>query len=382
MTTETSSRRTNLYGRVMTERSLRRTPLFDVHTALGARVVPFEGWEMPIRYTSIIEEHRAVRSAVGLFDVSHMGEFIFDGPGAHALLQRLTCNDLDKLAVGQAQYSMFLHDDGGTVDDLVVYRLDEHTYLTVVNAGNVDKDWAHVTDLADGADDVEVRNESDSYALLALQGPKAEEVLATRTDADLAGLKYYHVTSALVAEHHVLVARTGYTGEDGFELFVSPAEAVDLWYKLLEAGHSSGGQPAGLGARDTLRLEAAYPLYGHELDDDTSPLEAGLGRFVAKTGDYVGAEAIRRQREDGVSKKLVCLEMRGRGIPREGYALQTPAGDGVGYVTSGSHAPWLDKNIAMGYVPPERAEVGATLSVVVRDRPVEAEIVKRPFYKR
>ncbi len=367
----------------MSNDALKRTPLYEVHRQLGARMVPFGGWEMPVQYTSILEEHRAVRTVAGLFDVSHMGEFEFEGPGARDLVQHLTANDVDKLREpGRAQYSMFLNEQGGTIDDLVVYRLEEARYLTVVNAANIEKDWAHVSQVAAAFSGVEVRNRSDDYALLAFQGPRAADILGRLTEADLTTLKWYRIMPAEVAGIPVLLARTGYTGEDGFELFVAPAQAADLWHALLDAGRDEGILPAGLGARDTLRLEASLALYGHELDEETSPLEAGLGRFVAEEGNYIGAEATRRLREQGLRKRLVMLEMRGRGIPRQGYPILTPEGEEVGYVTSGSFAPWLQKSIAMAYVRPELAEVGRRLDVLIRGRPVEAVTVPRPFYKR
>ncbi|MDQ7029044.1 MAG: glycine cleavage system aminomethyltransferase GcvT [Ardenticatenia bacterium] len=366
----------------MSEGALRKTPLYEVHRQMGARMIPFGGWTMPVQYTSILEEHRAVRTAAGLFDVSHMGEFEFTGPGARPLLQHLTANNVEKLRPGQAQYSMFLNKRGGTIDDLIVYCLEEDRYLVVVNAANIEKDWAHVSHVAAHFGGARAHNRSDAYALLALQGPRSQAILAPLTEADLTALPFYHVMPAHVAGISVLVARTGYTGEEGFELFVAPANAPALWQTLIDAGRQAGLRPAGLGARDTLRLEASLPLYGHELDEDTSPIEAGLGRFVAHEGDYIGADAIRRQREEGVSKRLVMLEVRGRGVPRHGYPVHTPEGQEVGRVTSGSYAPWLKKNIAMAYVPPEWAAPGQTLTVLIRGRAAEAIIVRRPFYRR
>nr|WP_290667880.1 glycine cleavage system aminomethyltransferase GcvT [Ardenticatena sp.] len=365
----------------MNNETLRRTPLYATHLAMGARMVPFGGWEMPVQYSSIIEEHLAVRRAAGLFDVSHMGEFEIKGPNARHAVQYLTANDVEKLSPGKAQYSMFLNESGGTVDDIIVYELAHDHYLVVVNAANIEKDWAHVQQVLADFEGVEARNRSDDFALLAFQGPKAATLLQRLTDANLDEVKFYHHTRATVAGHDVMLARTGYTGEDGFELFVTPDEAADLWNALLDAGRDEGVLPAGLGARDTLRLEASLPLYGHELDEETSPLEAGLGRFVAKEGEYVGAEATRRLRETGLRKKLVMLEMRGRGIPRQGYPVHVD-GEAVGVVTSGSYAPFLEKNIAMAFVRPDSAEIGRQVEVLIRNRPVPAEIVKRPFYKR
>lgn len=365
----------------MSTQELKRTPLYEVHKTLGARMVDFGGWEMPVQYSGILEEHRAVRTAAGLFDVSHMGEFEFRGPGAQAFLQYLTANDVTRLGVGRAQYTMLLNERGGTVDDVIVYRLGDEHFLMVVNAGNIDKDWRHVTAIAESFPDLTLTNRSDDYALLALQGPAALQILSRLTSASLADLPHYGVMPATVANIDAIVARTGYTGEDGFEIFVPADRAVEVWEQLMAAGQADGLVPAGLGARDTLRLEASMPLYGHELDEDISPLEAGLGFFVAREGRYVGSDAIAAQRAEGLKKKLVMLEMVERGIPRQGYEVQAD-GRVVGYVTSGSYAPFLEKNIAMAYVEPGVAEVGRELSIVIRGRPTKAIIVKRPFYKR
>lgn len=365
----------------MSEQELKRTPIYETHKALGARMVDFGGWEMPVQYSGILEEHRAVRTASGLFDVSHMGEFEFRGPGAHDLLQYLTANDVSNLEVGRAQYSMLLNERGGTIDDIIVYRLGDTEYLMVVNAGNIDKDWRHVRTVAEQFSGVTVTNRSDDYALFALQGPNAAKILGLLTDDPVTELPYYGVMPASVGGLDTIVARTGYTGEDGFEIFVDADMAVALWETLLAEGEMHDLLPAGLGARDTLRLEASMPLYGHELDEDTSPIEAGLGYFVAREGSYIGSEAIRRQRADGVKKKLAMLEMVDRGIPRQGYEVQVD-GRIVGHVTSGSYAPFLEKNIAMAYVTPDVAQVGREVAVVIRGRPSQARIVKRPFYKR
>lgn len=363
----------------MSENTLRKTPLNAAHRARNARMVEFGGWDMPVQYTSIVEEHRAVRSAAGLFDVSHMGEFEFRGPEAASLLQRLTANDLDKLKAGRAQYSMFLNEKGGTIDDIMIYRTAEEVYLVVVNAANTEKDWAHVSGFAGRAD---VQNRSQDYALLAFQGPKTEAVLSGLTPADLSGMKFRSIAPVELAGVEVLIATTGYTGENGFEIFVAPEGAEALWNAILEAGRAEGVLPAGLGARDTLRLEASLPLYGHELDEETSPIEAGLGMFVAKSGDYIGAEAIRKQRAEGCKKRLVMLEMVDRGISRQGYPVQAADGEEIGTITSGSVAPWFDTSIAMAYVRPEFAEVGSELCVAIRNRAVGAKVVPRPYYRR
>jgi aminomethyltransferase len=365
----------------MTDQALKRTPLYDAHTSLGGRMVEFGGWAMPVQYSGILDEHRAVRTAAGLFDVSHMGEFEFTGPGAEALVQYLTANDVNKIPVGRAQYSMLLNERGGVVDDIIVYHIEPQRFLMVVNGSNVDKDWAHVSAIAANFPQATAENRSADYALLALQGPKAAAIMEMLTDDPVTALPYYGVMPATVGGLQTIVARTGYTGEDGFEIFVPGDMALALWENVLAEGEMHGLVPAGLGARDTLRLEAAMPLYGHELDDETSPLEAGLGMFVAKEGDYIGAEAIRRQRAEGLRKKLVMLEVVGKGIPRQGYPV-TADGQQVGTVVSGGMSPSLNKNIAVAYVDPAYAEMGRRLDIMIRERPTEAVVVKRPFYKR
>lgn len=364
----------------MTE--LQRTPLYDQHRALGARMVDFGGWEMPVQYRGIVDEHKAVRTRVGLFDVSHMGEFEVRGSGLIPFLDYLCANDASRLEVGQAQYTMLLNSSGGTIDDLIIYRLSEERALMVVNAGNIDKDWAQVAQIARDFGDVSVENQSDRWGLLALQGPRAEPLLAELVDFDPHEMGYYTVREGSIGPFEVIVARTGYTGEEGFEIFVQRDDAPALWQRVMEAGAAYDIEPAGLGARDTLRLEASMPLYGHELDEDTSPLEAGLGYFVAKQGDYVGAEHQRALRAEGLPRKLVMLRLHDRGIAREGHSVLDEEGNEVGTVTSGSMAPYLGYAIAQAMVKPELATVGRRLSIEVRGRRIEAEIVKRPFYKR
>lgn len=361
---------------------LKRTPIYEAHKALGARMVDFGGWDMPVQYSGILSEHRAVRTRAGLFDVSHMGEFEFIGTGAADFLQRMTVNDVFKLAIGQAEYSMMLYPDGGVVDDLIVYRVDEAHYLVVVNAANIEKDWAWVEEHLPAAVDFSAVNRSDRYALLALQGPRALNILSTLTDIDLTALRYYHITQGGVAGLAAWIARTGYTGEDGFEVFVPPDVGISLWEALLTVGESEGLDPCGLGARDTLRLEAAMPLYGHELHKDVDPLSAGLSRFIAlDVPDFIGRDALLRIREEGSGRKLVGFEMVGRGIAREHYEIQRD-GERVGEVASGSPGPTVGKNIGTGYVPTSLAAPGERLDIVVRGRPVEAHVVPLPFYKR
>lgn len=361
---------------------LKKTPLYDAHVRLGGRIVDFGGWALPVQYTSILEEHRAVRERVGLFDVSHMGEIAVRGLGALAFLQMMCARDLAPLADGQILYTHMLYPNGGTVDDLLVNRLGEGDYLLVVNAANTDKDFAWLKEHVDGYA-VEVENISADYAELALQGPLAERTLQKLTDFDLAGLRYYHLAQDVnVHGIRCIVSRTGYTGEDGFELLCAPADAEALWDALLEAGKEFGILPCGLGARDSLRFEAKMPLYGQELDAETSPLEAGLGRFVdLEKGDFIGRDALLEQKERGLKKKLVGFEMIDRGIPRHGYPILHD-GRQVGVVTSGSFSPTLNANIGLGYVPPELAKVGTEIEIDVRGHNLKARVRKTPFYKR
>ena len=366
----------------MSADELKRTPLAYWHEDRGAKMVPFGGWHMPVQYTGIVEEHRAVRQAAGLFDVSHMGEFEFHGPGSIDLLERLLTSDIRSLDIGRVQYAMLLNDSGGTIDDTMVYRLATDHYLAVVNASNIEKDWAHVSGVAEEFGDVEAMDRSSAYALLALQGPSALSILDKVTDDDPASLPFHHVSRMAVNGVEAWVAASGYTGENGVEIFIPPEAAGEVMEALLEAGTTSGLLPAGLGARDTLRLEASLALYGHELDEETSPLEARLDFCVSDRDTFIGAEAIRRQREDGLSKRLVMLEMVEQAIPRQGYAVQNKDGKSVGAVTSGSFAPWLKKNIAMAFVPDRLTKIGREYWVDARGRSKKAVVVKRPFYKR
>ena len=360
----------------------RRTPLFESHQSLKARMVDFAGWEMPVQYQGLVKEHRAVRSAAGLFDVSHMGEFEIRGPRADSFLRSVACNDPGRLGIGDLQYSMLLNERGGTIDDVMIYRVEARTFLVVGNAVNVDKVWEHLSDRASAFRGAEVRNCSGDYALLAFQGPKAGLVLSGFTGVDLNALRFHEVARGEVAGRPALIAASGYSGENGFEIFVAPHDSPTLWSTLLGAGEAHGVLPAGLGARDTLRLEASLPLYGHELDERTSPLEAGLGIFVAKSGDYIGADVMRAQRSEGLQKRLVMLEMRERGIPRQDYEVQAVTGQPVGRVTSGTFAPWLDKGIGMAYLSPRFSAVGQALRIIIRGHPCSAVVVPRPFYRR
>ena len=364
----------------MTSEQLERTPLHEAHLAAGGRMVPFAGWEMPVQYTGVMDEHRAVRTAAGLFDVSHMGEVRVAGPGAEAFLQHLTPNDVARLRPGRAHYSALLTPAGTYVDDLLVYRLGDDEFLLVVNAANRTKDLQWIRRHAPGG--VEVDDVSQRYALIALQGPAAPAILQRLTATELDAIRYYGFQDGEVAGARSLISRTGYTGEDGFELYVAPEHAPGLWAALLAAGAGDGLRPAGLGARDTLRLEAGMALYGHELDDETNAWEAGLGWTVKmEAGDFVGREALLAAREAPPRKKLAGFEVRERGIAREGCAA---FGDGgrIGRVTSGTFSPTLERALGMAYLEPSWAEPGRRFEIDVRGRRLAAKVVALPFYRR
>jgi len=354
--------------------ALRRTPLYEEHKAAGGRLVGFAGWEMPVQYEGIKAEHEAVRNRVGLFDVSHMGEVVFRGPQAEEAVQRLVTRDVSRLAVGQAGYAALCYESGGTVDDVLVYRTTDD-FLVVVNASNREKDVEHFRRHT-GDLDVEVADESDDWALLALQGPEAAGLLQNFTETDLSVIKYYRYEVGEVDGYYTIISRTGYTGEDGFELFVRTDEAPRVWRRLVEAGAA----PAGLGARDTLRLEAGMCLYGNELDAETTPLEAGIGFAVHldKERRFIGQEALKEEKEKGLSKKLVGFEIEGRGIARHDYPVMVD-GETVGVVTSGTLSPTLNAAIGLALVSPD---VEDSFEVVVRTRSVPARTVPLPFYKR
>jgi glycine cleavage system T protein (aminomethyltransferase) len=362
---------------------LKRTPLFDVHRALGARFVEFGGWEMPVQYTSILEEHRAVRERAGLFDVSHMGEFRVEGPGALDLLQGWVPNDVARLGIDQALYTQICRPDGGTLDDLLIYRLGDDRYMVVVNASTREQDWAWLSEYASVRAGFTLADVTDETGLVALQGPLAQTILQPLTTTNLADIKYYHCTRGEAAGIPAIISRTGYTGEDGFELYHSAADGPRLWRSLMEAGREHGLLPAGLGARDTLRLEAGYCLYGHELTEDITPLEAGLGWTIKldKGVDFVGREALAREKSEGLRRKLVGIELRERGVPRAGYAILRD-GQRIGELTSGTLSPTLNKPIGMGFVPPEHAAAGADIAIEIRGKAVAATIVPLPFYHR
>jgi aminomethyltransferase len=360
--------------------SLRATPLNSIHRALGAKLVDFGGWEMPVQYSGIIEEHQTVRRAVGLFDVSHMGEIDIQGAEAGQLADFVTTNYATKLKIGQAHYSGLLYSHGGFVDDILVHKVAEDHYFLCVNASNQEKDFAHIRD----ANRFDARAEltSDRYVQLAIQGPKGPATLQKLTPVDLSRIRYYWFTEGTVAGVPARIAHTGYTGEDGFEIYIDPREGERIWNEVLQAGAEFGIRPCGLGARNTLRLEAGMALYGHEIDASISPLEAGLDWIVKfDKGDFVGREALVKSRDSGLKRRLVGFEMRGRGIARDGYEVFLD-GAPAGWVTSGSPSPTLNKNIGMCYLPAGRAETGRTIQIMIRNQPVDAVTVETPFYKR
>jgi aminomethyltransferase len=360
-----------------TESEVKPTPLTARHEALGARMVPFAGYLMPVQYTSIITEHRAVRSSVGIFDLSHMGEFEVQGPGTLEFLERMTTNDVGSLQFYQAQYSLMLNDDGGIVDDLLIYNLPGRAML-VVNAANLEKDFAWLQKHCPPG--ITLTNRSDETALIAIQGPKAEAVMTRIADFDLASVKYYHAAEGKVTGKTIVFSRTGYTGEDGFEIYLPNAMAQDCWDAAMEAGAEFGITPIGLGARDTLRLEMKFALYGNDIDDSTNPIEAGLGWVVKpeKSIEFIGHTHVVAVKQGGPKRKLVAFVLNEKAIPRHGCAIQA-GGSPIGSVTSGTHSPSLDKGIGMGYVATEYSKVGQTIGIVIRGNPVPATIIKPPF---
>ena len=361
----------------MSESTLKRTPLYDAHLKAGARMVPFGGWEMPVQYAGIIEEHRAVRGRVGLFDVSHMGELEVDGPGAVHAVQRLATNDAAGLEIGQLQYTLLCYPDGGIVDDATIYRLAADHFMITVNASNTDKDWAWVTDQAPAA---RWRNVSAATGLIAVQGPRAEALVGRLADRDVTEIGYFRFANGGVGGVPTLISRSGYTGEDGFELYVPWEETPRLWQALLHTGAADGVAPIGLGARDTLRLEMRYALYGNDIDRTTNPLEAGLGWVVKPAkGDFIGRDAIERVRAAGPRRRLVGLEMADRSIARHGYGV-VKDGRPIGVVTSGSYGPSVDRSIALAYVESAHAAVGTDIAVEIRGTARPARVVRTPFY--
>ncbi len=372
--------------------TLRKTALNPVHRQMGAKMVDFGGWDMPVEYPGsatrpggLIAEHLAVRTAVGVFDVSHMGDIFIRGPQALAAVQHISMNDASRLAVGQAHYSALLYPQGTFVDDVIVHKLGETDYLLVINAGTREKDYHWVRDNIHGFD-VRAQDAGDQYTQIAIQGPRAADLLAKLTDANLAAIKNYWFTYGTVCGlKDILIARTGYTGEDGFEIYIPPDDATSarVWQAVLDAGREFGMLPCGLGARNTLRLEAKMALYGHEISETITVWEAGLDRFCkVDKGSFIGRAALEKQKQEGITRTLVGLEMTERGIARDGYKVWDEAGREVGYVTSGSYAPYLKKNIALAYVPPQLSALDTVLQVEIRGQGVKAKVVSTPFYRR
>jgi aminomethyltransferase len=364
----------------METETLKNTALTNVHIGLGAKLVPFAGYNMPVQYQGLKIEHECVRTGVGVFDVSHMGEFILKGPKALDLIQKVTSNDASKLTPGRAQYSCLPNGKGGIVDDLIVYKFDDEKYLLVVNASNIEKDWNWISQHNDMG--VEMVNASDDYSLLAIQGPKAAEAMQSLTSTDLSNIKFYHFEVGDFAGcPDVIISATGYTGSGGFEIYVKNEDAEKVWNKVFEAGKAYGIQPIGLGARDTLRLEMGYCLYGNDIDDTTSPLEAGLGWITKFDKDFSDKEFLAKQKETGVTRKLVAFELVEKGIPRHDYPIVDAHDNVIGKVTSGTMSPSLDKAIGLGYVPTNLASEGSEIFVQIRNKSLKAVVVKLPFYK-
>jgi aminomethyltransferase len=360
---------------------MKNTALTHIHEGLGAKMLPFAGYNMPILYEGVNAEHETVRNAVGVFDVSHMGEFFISGPNALALIQKVTSNDASTLTVGKAQYSCLPNDQGGIVDDLLIYKLKEEAYLLVVNASNIDKDWDWISSHNDVK--AEMENVSDDYSLLAIQGPKAVEAMQALSSVDLAAIKYYHFEVADFAGlDNVIISATGYTGSGGFEIYCKNADVEQIWNKVFEAGAAYGIKPIGLAARDTLRLEMGLCLYGNDINDTTSPLEAGLGWITKFTKEFTNSENLKRQKEEGVTRKLVAFEMQERAVPRHDYEIVDGTGAVIGIVTSGTMSPSMNKGIGLGYVTVANSAVDSDIYIRIRKNDVAAKVVKLPFYKK
>lgn len=362
---------------------MKNITLNDTHVALGAKMVPFAGFNMPVQYEGVNAEHETVRNGVGVFDVSHMGEFLLTGPDALDLIQRVTTNDASTLTIGRAQYSCMPNGKGGIVDDLIIYKIKEEEYLLVVNASNIEKDWNWIS--SHNSKNVQMRDLSDDYSLLAIQGPKAVEAMQSLSSIDLAAIKYYHFEVADFAGiDYAIISATGYTGSGGFEIYCKNSEVQQVFDKVMEAGAPFGIKPIGLAARDTLRLEMGFCLYGNDIDDTTSPLEAGLGWItkLAKDSDFVDKDFLEKQKEAGVTRKLIAFEMIDRGIPRHDYLIEDANGNTIGKVTSGTMSPSMKVGIGLGYVNIDQATMDNEIFISIRDKGIKAKIVKLPFYKK
>ena len=359
---------------------MKNTALTETHKALGAKIVPFAGYNMPVQYEGVNAEHETVRNAVGVFDVSHMGEFLIEGEHAFDLIQRISSNDASKLTIGKAQYSCLPNDDGGIVDDLIIYKIKEDAFLLVVNASNIEKDWKWISSKNEAG--ATMRDLSDNYSLLAIQGPKAIEAMQSLTSYDLSSIKFYNfVVEDFAGIEHVIISATGYTGSGGFEIYCKNSEVKQIWDKVLEAGIDFGIKPIGLAARDTLRLEMGYCLYGNDIDDTTSPIEAGLGWITKFTKEFNNSEALKAEKERGPDRKLVAFELDERGVPRQGYDIVDGQGKTIGVVTSGTMSPSLGKGIGLGYVPTIFSDVNSKINIQIRKNAIPATVVKLPFYK-
>lgn len=360
---------------------MKNIALNDTHVALGAKMVPFAGYNMPIQYEGVTAEHITVREAVGVFDVSHMGEFLVEGENALALIQKITSNDASKLEIGDAQYSCFPNEDNGIVDDLICYRIKENTYLLVVNASNIEKDWNWVSKYNEGFN-ANLKDLSEEYSLLAIQGPKAVEAMQSLSSLDLGEIPFYKFKIGdFAGVENVIISATGYTGSGGFEIYCKNEEATQIWDKVFKAGADYGIKPIGLAARDTLRLEMGYCLYGNDIDETTSPIEAGLSWITKFTKDFVNAEALAKEKEHKPERRLIAFELNERGVPRQGYDIVNESRKVIGNVTSGTMSPCLQKGIGMGYVPRELSKTGSKIYIQVRKKAIPATIVKLPFFK-
>ena len=358
---------------------MKKTALYDKHVALGAKMVPFAGFDMPVQYSGVTEEHFAVREKVGLFDVSHMGQFFVEGPQAKALLQKVTTNNLDTLEDGKAQYTCLPNETGGIVDDLIIYKMNDEKYFVVVNASNIDKDWNHISKY-NAEIGATMTNASDDMSLLAIQGPKAVETLQKLTEVNLSEIPYYHFTVGTVAGvSDVIISNTGYTGSGGFEIYIKNENAETLWNAVIEAGEAFGIVPCGLASRDTLRLEKGFCLYGNDIDDTTSPLEAGLGWITKFDKDFVSKEIFAKQKEEGVTRKLVGFELTDKGVPRHDYPVVDAEGNVIGKVTSGTQSPMKKIGIGLAYVDKSHNKVGTEIFIQVRNKNIPAKVVKTPF---
>lgn len=356
---------------------MKNTALTATHEALGAKMVPFAGYNMPVQYDGVTVEHEAVRNSVGVFDVSHMGEFLVEGPNALALIQKTCTNDASKLTIGKAQYSCMPNDNGGIVDDLIIYRIKEETYLLVVNASNIEKDWNWLQSKNDV--DAEMRDLSEDYSLLAIQGPQAVSAMQSLSSHDLSQIEFYNfIIGDFAGVEHVIISATGYTGSGGFEIYCKNSEVKQIWDAVTKAG----AKPIGLAARDTLRLEMGYCLYGNDINDETSPIEAGLGWITKFTKDFTSSDVFKKQKEQGVDRKLVAFELDERGIPRHDYDIVDGNGQKIGVVTSGTMSPSLGKGIGLGYVPTVLSSVGSKIHIQIRKNAVPATVIKLPFYKK